>query len=147
MDTSSLQDKCYSTLAKNMQQFPPVLQEMIMGETLEHVKEDMKKEVQQLVKKELKEALIFLIPKMISDIVINKSNPYRIPCNFYQLYYKMFDKSLIQFAYTIVENSIQKIDHYHMNLLTDYDNTQYNNTNEDNWDSDESSEIDYPDSD
>ena len=78
----TLENSCYSTLVKNMKEFPPVLQETIMGKTLEHIKNEIKEEVQQSVKKELKEKLIILIPEMISEIVICKNNPYRVPCNF-----------------------------------------------------------------
>lgn len=99
-----LEDLCYDQLADTIQNAPPFLQEMIIGETCERIRENMKYDLKKELMKETYltffQYLPDIIPEIMQDIVSScteKSN--YIP--------RDFRKELAHFPEEIVECSIQ----------------------------------------
>jgi hypothetical protein len=87
---SSLQKLCYEQLAVSVQTAPPLIQEMIMGETRDRVKKNMKAEVKaevmpvakQEAKVDICKTLPYLVPEIMEDIIAAMTENGRMRRNF-----------------------------------------------------------------
>ena len=103
----SLQELCYYQLADSIHNAPPLLQEMIIGETSERIRENMKDDVKkELITDVRKEAYLSfceylpdIIPEIMQDIVSCMEEADHIP--------RDFRTELAHFPEEIVECAIQ----------------------------------------
>lgn len=69
----TLKEICYENIARDVVSAPPLIQEIIMGETYTRVKSNMKDDVVKEVKKDVKtdmcKTLPFLVPDIMKDII------------------------------------------------------------------------------
>lgn len=144
----SLEETCYNAIATQMTNFPPGLQETIMGETHARVREGLKAEVQQDVKKnledELENTLVFLVPEIMQELLLCRHDPHHICPNFYDKY-QGIDPKTIQGAVKIAQATSLRLDNYYIDEFLNRAGAN-EHVNLDNDYSDESS-VEYPDSD
>ena len=109
----SLQNLCYHHLAETLQSAPPLLQEIIIGETCEIIKENIKKEILPDVEKESN--LIFckylpvIIPEIMQDIVSHMEETNYIPRDFCKEY-SLVPKEIVECAIQITIELFQKME-------------------------------------
>jgi hypothetical protein len=105
---TSLQELCYNNIADSINNAPPLLQEMIIGETKQRMRKKIKIEVENKLKLDVYEALPYLVPDILSDILrtITKNNVLRKD---YHKIYNNFSKEIIDCAISIAEESINTI--------------------------------------
>lgn len=97
----SLQTLCYESLAQSISDAPPIIQEMVIGETKKQIKkrvrEDIEREVEQKMKKKIRfDSLIeisvlysIIIPEIVTDIVASMVKNNRMRRNYRQIYPKI----------------------------------------------------------
>ena len=92
---TSLQEKCYQRLAETMMKAPPVLQEIIVGETKEKMKTEVKREVIADIKN-------LGISDLVSEMVNDMIGPVRDNKNYWEENCAV-DPEIISFALNIAE--------------------------------------------
>jgi len=109
----SLQNLCYHHLAESLQSAPPLLQEIIIGETCKRIKENIKKDILPDLRK--KSNLIFckylpdIIPEIMQDIVSNMEETDYIPRDF-RKEFSHFPKEIVECAIQITIELFQKLE-------------------------------------
>ena len=91
---STLQELCYQKLASTMNDAPPLLQEMIMGETQEYFKNQIRSEVKKEIQEEQKEiayndimeTVPVLVPEIMADILASMTQNGRMRQDFRMIY-------------------------------------------------------------
>ena len=109
----SLQNLCYHHLVESLQNAPPLLQEIIIGETYERIKDNIKKELLTDLKKESN--LIFckylpvIIPEIMQDIVSHMEETDYIPRDFCKEFSRV-PKEIVECAIQITIELFQKLE-------------------------------------
>jgi hypothetical protein len=131
---TTLQEMCYNQLAKSMETAPPLLQEMVMGETCQRVKENMKKEVREEmmpeVEKEVKKSMCnilpYLIPEIMQDIISAMTEDGRMRRNFRDEYIHL-GSDVIECAIQTAETAVTTMeDHYVYRAFNTLDTWEFN---------------------
>jgi hypothetical protein len=147
---STLQELCYQKLASTMNGAPPILQEMIMGETKEYFKKEIRSEVKAEVREEQKElayndimeTVPLLVPEIMSDILASMTQNGRMRQDFRIIYAHLSPQA--------VSCAIETAEHAVRNLDDRYIHNSFGNVSQVNYESDEysllsSSHNDYSD--
>ena len=140
---ASLQDLCHLSIANSIMSAPPVIQEILMGETSERIKEKLKDEAVEEVKKDIRDnmykILHHLVPEIMNDIISSLTTAGRVRRNFREVYANL-DPEMIECAINIAETTVQTMEQYYVHRVM--------NNNQQYYDYDYSeSEPEYPDSD
>lgn len=93
----SLQELCLKNIAESVAQMPPVMQDMVIQDSTEHIKKEAKIEARKevtlevrevalsLAKKEICDILPYIVPEIMQDI-INSITRRNIRQNYYEKY-------------------------------------------------------------
>lgn len=131
---TTLKEVCYEKFAKSVENAPPLVQEMIIGETRSRIKDKINQELKQKVtdetKKEVKNnfcnVLPYLIPEIMQDIINSISHAGRTHHNFYEKY-KHLDVEIIDCAIKSAENAVNKMEEYYIHRAFNIANASTNN--------------------
>jgi len=138
---STLQELCYQKLASTMNGAPPILQEIIMGETKEYFKEEIRSEVKAEVQEEQKEiayndimeTVPVLVPEIMSDIISSMTQNGRMRQDFRIIYAHLSPQA--------VSCAIETAEHAVRNLDDRYIHNSFGNVSQVNYESDDDSEL------
>jgi hypothetical protein len=117
---NSLQELCYAQIAATVETAPPLLQEIVMGETRERIKKNMKSEVKNEVLHEVKKRaqgeickdLSSLVPDIMEDIIESMTQPGHMRRN-YREELDHLPREVVECAIRIAEDSVSLLeDHY-----------------------------------
>lgn len=114
---STLQELCYQKLASTMNGAPPLLQEMIMGETKEYFKNQIRSEVKTEIQEEQKEisyndimeTVPLLVPEIMTDILASMTQNGRMRQDFRMIYAHLSPQS-VACAIETAENAVRNLD-------------------------------------
>ena len=101
---SSLQELCLQNIYESIQKAPPVIQDMIIGETKERIKEKIITDV-----KSEYDILPALIPEIIEDIIYTMTRNNRLRKNFHELYPNV-NKDVMNCAISSAEECVRRLD-------------------------------------
>jgi len=120
---------------------PPVIQEIVMGETSERIKEKLKDEAVEEVKKDNRDNMYkylpHLVPEIMDDIISSLTIAGRVRQNFREVYSKL-DPEMIECAINIAETTVQSMEQFYVHRLMN---------NQQNYDDYTDSDFEQPDSD
>lgn len=137
---TTLKEVCYEQFSKSVEDAPPLIQEMIIGETRSRIKDKIHQELKQKVtdetKKEVKnnfcDVLPYLIPEIMQDIISSMSNAGRAYRNNFYEKYKHLDVEIIDCAIKSAENAVNKMEEHYIhrafniaNASANIDNSYY----------------------
>jgi len=135
----SLQELCQQNITTSIYNMPPVMQEMVIGETKEQIKEQIRKELiaeiraEEKVRKQLLNDVTFLIPDIMKDIIFTMTNHNVSRKNFYETWPNI-PTSTIQAAINIAENTVSEMEeHYVYNSFSTNNNMYYEDESEDDY--------------
>ena len=114
---STLQELCYQKLAHTMNGAPPLLQEMIMGETQEHFKNQIRSEVKTEIQEEQKEiayndimdTVPVLVPEIMADILASMTQNGRMRQDF-RMIYSHLSPQAVACAIETAEHAVRNLD-------------------------------------
>lgn len=138
---STLQELCYQKLASTMNDAPPLLQEMIMGETKEYFKNQIRSEVKAEIQEEQKEiayndimeTVPLLVPEIIADILASMTQNGRMRQDFRMIYSHLSPQA--------VACAIETAEHAVRNLDERYIDNSFGNVSRVNYESDDYSDV------
>lgn len=140
---ASLQDLCHLSIANSMMSAPPVIQELVMGETSERMKKKLKDEAVEEVKKDnrdnMYQILPLIVPEIMEDIISSLTTAGRVRRNFREVYSNL-DSEMIECAIKIAETSVQSMEQYYVHRAMNNNQQYYDDIYSE-------SEPEYPDSD
>ncbi len=130
---NNLQDLCYDKLAETTMTAPPLIQKIIMGETRERVKQNMKDEVKKEVMSEAKKEaqvnilkdLPYLIPEIMQDIIMVMTEDGRIHRNFREELSHL-PKEMVECAIQTAEAAVQTMETHYVHRAFNFTNTARN---------------------
>jgi hypothetical protein len=139
---STLQELCYQKLASTMNDAPPLLQEMIMGETKEYFKNQIRSEVKAEIQEEQKEiayndmmeTIPLLVPEIMADILASMTQNGRMRQDFRMIYSHLSPQT--------VACAIETAEHAVRNLDERYIDNSFGNVSRVNYESDDYSLVD-----
>lgn len=140
----SLKEICEKKIANSIYNMPPQLQEMIICETKEQIRnqirEELKNEIleEKKARKEMLSTVIYLVPDIMKDIILSITRHNRQRKDFYQLW-SHIPVETIHAAIQIAENAVNEMENrfvYRNFTTADVNNLSYNNDlyNEENED-------------
>ena len=114
---STLQELCYQKLASTMNGAPPLLQEMIMGETQEYFKNQIRSEVKKEIQEEQKEiayndimeTVPVLVPEIMADILASMTQNGRMRQDFRMIYAHLSPQA-VTCAIETAEHAVRNLD-------------------------------------
>ena len=114
---STLQELCYQKLASTMNDAPPFLQEMIMGETQEYFKNQIRSEVKKEIQEEQKEiayndimeTVPVLVPEIMADILASMTQNGRMRQDFRMIYAHLSPEA-VTCAIETAEHAVRNLD-------------------------------------
>ena len=114
---STLQELCYQKLAHTMNGAPPLLQEMIMGETQEYFKNQIRSEVRTEIQEEQKEiayndimeTVPLLVPEIMADILASMTQNGRMRQDF-RMIYSHLSPQAVACAIETAEHAVRNLD-------------------------------------
>lgn len=138
---STLQELCYQKLASTMNDAPPLLQEMIMGETKEYFKNQIRSEVKAEIQEEQKEiayndmmeTIPLLVPEIMADILASMTQNGRMRQDFRMIYSHLSPQT--------VACAIETAEHAVRNLDERYIDNSFGNVSRVNYESDDYSDV------
>jgi hypothetical protein len=138
---STLQELCYQKLASTMNDAPPLLQEMIMGETKEYFKNQIRSEVKAEIQEEQKEiayndmmeTIPLLVPEIMADILASMTQNGRMRQDFRMIYSHLSPQA--------VACAIETAEHAVRNLDERYIHNSFGNVSRVNYESDDYSDV------
>lgn len=150
---STLEALCYETIARSIKQSPPLIQEMVMGETKNKIADEIEKKIENSYKK-TNDIISSLVPEILVDIIETMTNNNKIRKDFRSIY-SHFPKSAVECAILTAENCSNNFNNnMHFEDLHNNNNNNmdqdYEDNYEDNYEEDSEEDyidyIDYPDS-
>jgi hypothetical protein len=132
----TLQDVCYNSLAASMESAPPLLQEKIMGNVYDRVKQNTKKDVKQEIKQELlpqiyqqtqddyRQLLPFLISEIVKDNIKSTIVSGYIRKNFAEKY-KHLNKNIVHCAIQTAELTVTSMEEHYTYRAFEFSNPTY----------------------
>lgn len=138
---STLQELCYQKLASTMNDAPPFLQEMIMGETKEYFKDQIRSEVKAEIQEEQKEiayndmmeTIPLLVPEIMADILASMTQNGRMRQDFRMIYSHLSPQA--------VACAIETAEHAVRNLDERYIHNSFGNVSRVNYESGDYSDV------
>lgn len=140
---TSLKEICQENITNSIYNMPPVLQEMIIGDTKKQmesrIREELKREItdniikeQENIRKEMLTTIGYIVPDIMNDIIYSMTH-HNVPRN---NYYNLFDKierSTVDAAVLIAENAVLEMEERYVNNSFNY----YRHQHDINYDNDE----------
>ena len=141
----TLQNLCYQKLADTMNNAPPLLQEMIIGETRERMKETLLSEIKTEMRRELlkelhlntMDTIPLLVPEVMNDIIKSMTTNNRLRNDFHNVYPHICP-FMVECAVVTAEHVVRNLDdsyvhsHFRNNIdhgddysLGDYDSDSF----------------------
>jgi len=113
----TLQERCYDSIASSMQDAPPMLQEMVMGETTKRIKEEMIQETYDIAREkaihDVCDELHPLISEIMQNIIMTMTEDGRNRKSFRGEYHKSSHPDILDCAIKISEDVIESLEsHY-----------------------------------
>ena len=142
--SGSLQDLCYDSIVSSIQTAPPLLQEIIMGETTERMKNKMIVEAYDSAREkaihDVCEELPSLITEIMQNIIMAMSEDGRNRRSFRDEHHKSSHPDILECAIKISEDVVQTMESHYIYRAFGLprDNREYDSDIE--YDSDKSSE-------
>ena len=134
---STLQEICYNSLATTVSQAPPMIQEMVMGETRNRIKEEVSQEIRAEIREEIRAEIqeeqtrsttsIFhlLVPDIVDDIIQSMTHQNRLRTN-YHIVYAHLNPNIVQGAIETAEYTVRIMDDRYINNAFLVNNEHYN---------------------
>ena len=138
---SNLQELCYQKLASTMNNAPPLLQEMIMGETKEYFKNQIRSEVKTEIQEEQKEIAYndimehvpVLVPEIMADILASMTQNGRMRQDF-RMIYSHLSPQAVACAIETAERAVRNLDEH-------YIHNSFGNVSQVNYETDSNSDL------
>jgi hypothetical protein len=139
---STLQDLCYQKIANTMNDAPPLLQEMIIGETrekmkgilLSEIKTEMRKELMKELHLNMIDTIPLLVPEIMTDIIKAMTTHNRMRNDFHNVY-----PHICPF---MIECAVQTAEHAVRNLDDSYIHNTFRRVNNNNNNDEEEYSLD-----
>ena len=110
----SLQDLCYDSLTSSMQTAPPLLQEIIMGETSERMKKQLIGEAYDIARekaiRDICDELEPLVTDIMENMIMSMAENGRNTKSFRDEYHKLLHPDILECAIKISENIVQNLE-------------------------------------
>ena len=144
----TLQELCYNSIAKTVAQAPPMIQEMIMGETSKRIRLKIRQELREEIRNEIIQGELdtmmhimvynipILIPQIVEDIIQSMTHQNRLRTNFYEVY-PHINPIILQAAIDTAENTVRTMEERYINNAFMVNNEYYNNNTDSDMDSDD----------
>ncbi len=150
----TLQNLCYEKIADTMNDAPPLLQEMIIGETREKMKETLLSEIKTEMRRELLKELHLntmdtvplLVPEIMNDIIKSMTTNNQMRNDFHNLYPHICP-FMVECAVLTAEHAVRNLDDSYIHNSFRRVNTQQDDDYSLEDYDDVSDTLDYPDSD
>lgn len=115
----TLQELCYIRLANQMIAAPPMIQEIIMGETKKHMEERITQEIVAKKLNNMERSLSYMIPDIMEDLIHIIVTPGALRYD-YLSRYCLVNPSLVQCAIDIAEEAIRRMEerYIHQSFLS-----------------------------
>jgi hypothetical protein len=137
----SLSELCYQNLAKTMINAPPVLQEIIVGETSERItskiKEKLQKKIRKDIRKEMRKemnsSLLFfphLVSEIVQDIILSMTQNNKLRTNFMEVYNSM-PPEIVECAILTAEFTVREMEDRYIHSAFSVNNRD--ETSDDDW--------------
>ena len=151
--TTTLQEICYNNIANTVAQAPPMIQEMVMGETSERIRRDVRQELREEIRSEILQEQLdvqmhnlvstipIMIPEIVDDIIQAMTHQNRLRTNFIQVYAHI-NPILVQVAIDTAEQTVRSMEDRYINNAF-MANNEYHQTHDSDYDSDYDSDGDY----
>ena len=120
---SSLTDICMNNLAEQIYNSPPMIQEMIIGQSTDIIEQNVKKEVENKLINDLK-LLKKIVPSISKYIIINRASFFNSDTDYYKIYDDV-PRHIVKLAIDIAENTISELNNS-FNILTFVSSRRYN---------------------
>lgn len=132
----SLQELCLKNIAESVAQMPPVMQDMVIQDSTEHIKKEAKKEVTlevrevalSLAKKEICDILPYIVPEIMQDI-INSITRRNIRQNYYEKY-PYIDMKIMTTAIQTAEYAVNAMEERYVHSAFNESLTQSSDSDE-----------------
>lgn len=111
----SLKELCQENIATSICNVPPMLQEMVIGETKEKMREQIRKELmdeiraEENARKDMLDMIQYLVPAIMKDIVFSITHNNESREDFYKLWPNV-SRDTIKAAIMIAESSINEME-------------------------------------
>jgi len=111
----SLKELCQENIATSICNIPPMLQEMVIGETKEKMREQIRKELideiraEENARKDMLDMLQYLVPDIMKDIIFSITHNNESREDFYKLWPNV-SRDTIKAAIMIAESSINEME-------------------------------------
>ena len=136
----TLTDLCIHNIAEQIYSSPPMIQEMIIENSTDIIKEKVKKEVTQELISELK-VLKTIVPSISKYIIINRTSFFNYENDYYKIYNDV-PRHIVKLAIDISENIISELNNS-FNILTSVSSRRYNFYTEEHSEQETSEEEQY----
>lgn len=137
---SSLTELCIHNIAEQIYSSPPMIQEMIIEQSSDIIKEKVKKEVNHELISELK-VLKTIVPSISKYIIINRASFFNYDNDYYKIYHDV-PRHIVKLAIDIAENTVSELNNS-FNILTMVSSRRYNFYTEDHSEQETSEEEQY----
>lgn len=112
---NTLTNLCIQNIADQIYRSPPMIQEMIIGESTDIIQEKVKSEVNEELINEIK-VLKTIVPSIAKYIIINRVSFFNEDIDYYKMH-KDIPRYIVKLAIDIAENTISQLNNS-FNLLT-----------------------------
>lgn len=144
---TSLKEICQENITNSIYNMPPVLQEMIIGDTKKQmesrIREELKRELtndiikeQEKIRKEILNTISYIVPDIMNDIIYSMTH-HNVARNNYYILFDKIERSTVDAAVLIAENAVSEMEERYVNNSFNYYRQQYNNYRDINYDIDE----------
>jgi hypothetical protein len=139
----SLQEICYKNIANTMLTAPPMLQEIVAGETKKRMEERLQKDVKESVEEETYKQVIDYMPDIVPEIMQDMIRVMTVTNGAHKDYYFEYPKTpryIVTSAIRIAEEAVRVLDERYVYPAFNQANMLDTN-DEDEEDSDEDSDF------
>ena len=119
----TLTDLCIHNIAEQIYSSPPMIQEMIIENSTDIIKEKIKKEVNLELISELK-VLKTIVPSISKYIIISRASFFNYENDYYKIYHDV-PRHIVKLAIDIAENTVSELNNS-FNILTSVSSRRYN---------------------
>jgi len=151
----TLQNLCYQKIADTMNNAPPILQEMIIGETREQMKDQLLSEIKTELRRELikelhlnmMDTVPLLVPEVMNDILKSMTRNNTTRNDFHNLYPHLCP-FMVECSVQTAEHVVRNLDdsYIHSHFRNNIDHGEYEDEDDYSLDDDESNSLlEYPD--
>lgn len=112
----SLEEICYQNITNTMLSAPPLIQEIVAGETKKRMIEKVRKEVEEKITREMEKYLPSLVPMIMDDIVrATIQNSLRMD---YYTVYSHIPIHIVKIAINVAEESVRTLEEHFETEIT-----------------------------